>query len=783
MNMKNKTPILPEDMEKRLERYYSAPEPSPEFTARLDHELRSKLRRQETQKMFGRKSRLSPRLAWGLGVIFVTLLVSLVAASPTLVAAMRRLLGYIPGVGVVEQGAPMRVLAEPVSQTRDGITITVTEAVLGIDKTIIVFTVDNIPWEMLSHEEGIPGCYAEAEVQLSDGTKFQSGSGGGNGWGSGYERRFTYPPVPADVNEANLLVSCIQGSLPGTLPENWTLHLRFVPAPPEMTVFPVQEWTPAPATANTEAAENTQIIISNVIDTGNSFILSGTFNPPAPEGAADWSVQPNFPGLVLTDSTGQEIPYEYPEDIELPMVADMHVESWAVEINKNFVAPLTINYSTTYVLRDAQTSYAFEFDAGPNPQVGQTWALNKEIQMAGHVFVLGSIKMEPGHSGDIGYEFEFFSVDGSVLGVNVDIEGYASQGGGGGGGGGSSEQVSSFGTSLYYAQPPTGRLNIVLYNLQVRGETKTWKLDWTPDSPQGEFPPQSIAPDACLTLATVQQALANPQPLPEALTGKLIVYGRIVEDGQDPSPENYGVFVVRTDGSDRQVLGPGVWPSLSKDGTRAAYAWNDGLYITDLASGQSYLIPDTKPNDYNPRWSPDGSRIAFVRVDDVNLYIVGPDGSGVQKITDANDYEQLIDWSADGESLYFGVLSPNGYLLKKTNLTTGVVQDLFSIQSKGLSAAISPDENWIAAVGKFADDPQFGLFLSRMDGSERRLLAQLNHHWGVSNPIWSADGQWLLLTITNLEQTSTEETPIVLNVNTCQVFPIPIHGSVQDWEE
>jgi len=786
MTMKNKTPILPEDLENTLERYYTAPEPDPEFSARLDHELRSKLLRQETKKMFGRKSRVSPRLAWGMGLIILALLVGLVAASPTLVAAMRRLLGYIPGVGVVEQGVPMRVLAEPVSQTRDDVTVTVSEAVLSVDKTVLVFTVENIPWEKLSHEEDKPGCFASPEIHLPDGTKFQIDSGGGSGWGSGYERRFTYPPFPAGVNEATFLVPCIQDSLPGALPEDWELPLRFVPAPPEMTIFPVQEATPVPATASTEAAETNPILISNVIDTGDSFILSGSFNPSAPAGTGEWYVQPSGWGLVLTDATGQEIPYEYPEDINLPMPSEMHAETWAVEIDKNFTAPLTINYSATYVLMDSQSSYAFDFDTGPNPQVGQTWALNKEIQMGEHVFTLGSINMRPGHSGDSGYEFEFFSADGSVISVTVNIEGYVPQaaggGGGGGGGGGESGQVSSFRTSIYFAQPPTGLLNIVLSGLQVRGETNTWSLDWTPDSYQDDFTPSPPEADACLSATALQQALTDPQPLPAALTGKLIVYGRIVDDGQDPSPENYGVFVVGLDGNGRQALGPGVWPALSPDGTRAAYAWSDGLYITDLSSGQSYHIPNTNDSDYGPRWSPNGSRIAFVRSEDVNLYSINIDGSGLQKETDANELEQLIGWSADGDSLYFGAMTQDGYLLKKKDLGSGTVRDLFSISSKGLSAAISPDEKWIASIGKLAGDLHNGVYLSRLDGSEHRLLASLDH-WGASNPTWSADGQWLLLNIVYLEQSLPEEIPVVVNVETCKIYPLPLRGSVFDWKE
>ncbi len=52
--------------------------------------------------------------------------------------AIGRSLGYIPGIGIVDQSTPIRVLAEPVSQTRDGITITVSDVVLTSSKTVMV---------------------------------------------------------------------------------------------------------------------------------------------------------------------------------------------------------------------------------------------------------------------------------------------------------------------------------------------------------------------------------------------------------------------------------------------------------------------------------------------------------------------------------------------------------------------------------------------------------------------------------------------------------------------
>src|SRR5215208_3493684 len=69
--------------------------------------------------------------------------------------AVGRSIGYIPGFGLVEQGTSIRVLEEPVSVTRDGITVTVTSAVSTAERTVIEFTVENVPWGALSHNENV----------------------------------------------------------------------------------------------------------------------------------------------------------------------------------------------------------------------------------------------------------------------------------------------------------------------------------------------------------------------------------------------------------------------------------------------------------------------------------------------------------------------------------------------------------------------------------------------------------------------------------------------------
>ena len=48
---KNKTPHLPEDLEKELQDYYASPEPQPEFVSWLERGLHSKFNEQEKTKI------------------------------------------------------------------------------------------------------------------------------------------------------------------------------------------------------------------------------------------------------------------------------------------------------------------------------------------------------------------------------------------------------------------------------------------------------------------------------------------------------------------------------------------------------------------------------------------------------------------------------------------------------------------------------------------------------------------------------------------------------------
>jgi tricorn protease-like protein len=77
-------------------------------------------------------------------------------------------------------------------------------------------------------------------------------------------------------------------------------------------------------------------------------------------------------------------------------------------------------------------------------------------------------------------------------------------------------------------------------------------------------------------------------------------------------------------------------------------------------SGQTNLS-QSKKNEYNPCWSPQGDKIAFqsLREKNVQIYTMNPDGSNQTKITNSLDYNNSGPiWSSDGSMLICTTIHP-----------------------------------------------------------------------------------------------------------------------------
>ena len=700
---------------------------------------------------------LRPAGIVALAVLSLMIIVTLVIGPQRVYAAILELLGYIPGVGIVDPSHPIRTLAEPVSITRDGISITVTSAVLTGDRTHIEYRVFGVPSSAYPDREDLHGCFQSDYLLLPDGTRLDR-----------IENDF--PPIPAGVNAAVFMVPCISGTLPGKVPENWELPLRFVPAPPDLTVIPVIESLPSPAPsvmANTPTVEINPLRILKVLDIGDKFVLMGEFSynaardPSLPAGSW-WAIQ----RVSITGADGRDVPQAFSNDFSLPTPTRPDSETWIYQLYKNFVPPVTITYAGEIISPVGEKEQAeFDFDAGLNPQDGMVWTVNKDFRLGGFNIRLVSIE-----SSQRGYSFRFKADPGaSANAINVDIVGYSPNCGGGGGGGQFPEE---FDREVCYAdisgsnEFPHGELKIVVNFQALVRQNKSFLVQWSPDASFATSTPQS---GVCLTADTIPQL--SPAPADPA-GGTALMYEQM--DGTD----QWGLVLYNLDGSRKQVVVPaGNWGALSPDGNRVAYsALDNGIHIFDLESQVDQALPGAA--GYNLRWSTNGTRIAYVgqgNNGESSMFVVDADGSRLRRISNLA-YGSLIGWSADDTQLYFTVPFTGGAAWKvfSYDLAGNEPRELFTIENgtpKFLNPQLSLDGNWIAYRGR----DNSSLYLVHPDGSGMRLVLDNVGAVGIE---WSRSG-WLGVSLRKAN--SDESTIILLKPDTCEAYLLPaaLHGDLE----
>jgi dipeptidyl aminopeptidase/acylaminoacyl peptidase len=97
----------------------------------------------------------------------------------------------------------------------------------------------------------------------------------------------------------------------------------------------------------------------------------------------------------------------------------------------------------------------------------------------------------------------------------------------------------------------------------------------------------------------------------------------------------------------------------SPDGQKLVFSLGTELYVIDRDGSNRVQLTNNSLNEFEPTWSPDGTRIAFVRYDgDYDIWVMNPDGTGETQLTDTPAiFEDAPAWQPAPQAGYVRPLS------------------------------------------------------------------------------------------------------------------------------
>jgi Tol biopolymer transport system component len=172
------------------------------------------------------------------------------------------------------------------------------------------------------------------------------------------------------------------------------------------------------------------------------------------------------------------------------------------------------------------------------------------------------------------------------------------------------------------------------------------------------------------------------------------------------------IFTGLVDGTNQQKLtdsNSAIQPSLSKDRLKIAYtdygktgnSQSYQIYVMNQDGTEKKQITDGQIIKMQPKWSPDGQKIVFIRFSVGNnndICVMNADGTGLTAITGNKNHNESPSWSPDGKQIVF----------------------------------------------QSARDGRTSLFIMDADGRNEKLLSKYNGNKKDETPSWSPDGRTIL---------------------------------------
>ena len=187
-----------------------------------------------------------------------------------------------------------------------------------------------------------------------------------------------------------------------------------------------------------------------------------------------------------------------------------------------------------------------------------------------------------------------------------------------------------------------------------------------------------------------------------------------------------------------------------EEGHIAFWSSQDGngeIYLMDPDGSNMKNLTNHPANDQGPKWSPDGSKIAFYTDRDylsadpkehsTEIYVMNADGSNPTRITNSFTIDAWPSWSPDGSKIAFQSYRDGNENIYVMNADGTDPVRLTSHPKVDYYPAWSPDGSKIAFYSDRDDNLE--IYIMNADGSNQTNLSREPLAFDES-PSWSPDG-------------------------------------------
>jgi len=195
---------------------------------------------------------------------------------------------------------------------------------------------------------------------------------------------------------------------------------------------------------------------------------------------------------------------------------------------------------------------------------------------------------------------------------------------------------------------------------------------------------------------------------------------------------------------------PIISPRWSPDGSRLAYVSFESrkpvVYVQELDTQKRIKVADFKGSNSAPAWAPDGRSLAVVLTTDglSQIYQIGLDGNNLRRITRSSSIDTEPAFSSDGQSIWFTSDRGGSPQVYRVVLSSGETQRVTFGGTYNVTPRPSPDGRLLSYVSR--RDGRFLVVVRDLSSGSETVVSDGGRD---ESPSFSPNSRWLLYSTVN----------------------------------